>query len=82
MSTKNNAESVAVGSWAKVVDQGSGEEEIFHIVDPREVDLLENKISKDNPMGYALLGSKPGEEVALDGPGGTVRFSVLEVGQL
>jgi transcription elongation factor GreA len=72
--------SAAVGTWVKVVERGSGDEEIFHIVESNEADYLENKIPPDNPMSRALLGSKPGEEVALDGPNGTVTFSVLEVG--
>ncbi len=81
MPANNSVKSVAVGTWVKVVEHGSGDEEVFRIVDSREMDYMENKIPPDNPMGRALMGSKPGEEVALDGPNGTVKFSVLEIGQ-
>lgn len=78
--TNQPAGSVGIGTWVKVVEHGSGDEEVFHIVERRETNLLENKIPPDNPLGRALLGSKPGEDVALDGPNGTVKFSVVEVG--
>lgn len=81
MSRNNAVESVAIGTWVKVVEHGTGEEEVFHIVENREADVLENKIPPDNAFSGALLGSKPGEEVAVDGPNGTVKFSVLEVGR-
>ena len=81
MPDNTSVESVAVGTWVKVVEKGSGEEEVFQIVDGRDANYLENKIPKDNPMGSALIGSRPGEEVALDGPNGTVKFSILEIGQ-
>ena len=82
MSNQNAGGPVAVGTWVKLVEHGSGDEEIFHIVKSREVNYLENKIPGDNPMGRALLGAKPGEDVVVDGPHGMVTFSVLEVGQL
>jgi transcription elongation GreA/GreB family factor len=81
MSHDNANASAAVGTWVKVVEHSSGDEEVFYIVEPRETDYLDNKLSPDNPMGCALLGAKPGQEVAIDGPNGTVRFSVLEVGR-
>lgn len=81
MPENSTPESVAIGTWVKVMEKGSRDEEVFHIVNPSDVDYLENKIPSNNPMGSALLGAKPGEEVALDGPNGTVRFSVLEIGQ-
>ena len=62
-------------------EHGSGDEEVLHIVESHDTDYLENKIAPDNPLGRVLLGSKPGEEVAVDGPQGTVKFSVLEVGR-
>jgi transcription elongation factor GreA len=79
-SSENSVETVAVGTWVKVLEKGSGDAEVFHVVEPREANYVENKISPDNPMGRVLFGSKLGDEVALDGPTGTVKFSFLEVG--
>ena len=81
MTNDNSGESVAVGTWVKVIERSSGDEEVFHIVESREANYLENKLPPDNPMGRALLGSKPGEEIALEGPNGKVEFSVLEIGR-
>ena len=74
--------SVDVGTWVKMVERGSDDVEIFHIVEKSsESNYLKNKIAPDNPLGCALLGSMPGEEVPVDGPNGTLRFLILEVGQ-
>jgi transcription elongation factor GreA len=81
MSKQNTSGPVAVGTWVKLVEHGSGDEEVFHIVNAREVNYLENKIPSDNPMGRALVGAKPGEDVVVEGPHGTVTFSVVEVGR-
>ena len=81
MASKNSADSVTIGTWVKVLEDATGEAEVFHIVENRETDYLENKISPDNPVGRALLGSKPGEKITIDGPNGSVKFSVLEVGR-
>lgn len=80
MANGDSAESVAVGTWVKVVEHGSSDTEVFHIVESREADFLENKLPPDNPMGRALLGCKRGEEIVLDGPEGTVKLSVIEIG--
>lgn len=76
----SSAGSVAIGTWVKVVEHDSGDEEVFQIVARDDASHLENKIPLDNPMGRVLLGSKPGEEVTLEGRNGPVRFSVLEIG--
>lgn len=81
MTNDNSVGSVTVGTWVKVVEHGSGDEEVFYIVENRDTDYLKNKIPPDNPMGRALLGSKPGDEVAVDGPHGAVKFSIVDVGQ-
>lgn len=80
MTNENPVGSVAVGTWVKVLEHGSDDEEVLHIVESGDANYLENEIAPDNPLGRALLGSKPGEEVAVDGPQGTVKLSVLEVG--
>lgn len=78
-SNDDSVETVDLGTWVKVQEQDGGEE-VFHIVQNSETDYLENKISPDNPVGNALMGSKPGEVVVIDGPRGKVEFCVLEVG--
>jgi transcription elongation GreA/GreB family factor len=81
MAIGKGPESAAIGTWVRVVEHGSGEEEVFYLVESREANYLENKIPPDSPMSRALLGSKPCDEIAVNGPNGPVRFSVREVGR-
>jgi len=70
---------VSVGSSVKVFDFEFEEEVTYTIVGPTESDPLENKISDESPIGKALLGKKPGDEVLIDTPGGNVKLEVLEI---
>lgn len=51
----------------------------FLLVPPREANIEQGRLSVAAPMGRALLGREPGEEVAFDAPGGKVRMTILEV---
>ena len=69
---------VAVGTIATVVDDDGGEMEFF-------IAPAENKVpgtllaSPDSPLGDALLGAAPGDEVSYEAPGGTFTYRVLDV---
>ena len=71
--------SVQVGSTVKVYDVEFDEEVTYTIVGSTESDPLENKISDDSPIGKALLGTKPEDEVQAETPGGTLKMKVLEI---
>ncbi len=70
---------IHVGSSVKVHDIEFDEEITYTIVGSTESDPLENKISDESPIGKALLGAKPGDEVSAETPGGTVKMKVLEI---
>jgi transcription elongation GreA/GreB family factor len=70
---------VSLGSWVKVKDDLFDEEEIFQIAET--TDPESNRIASSSDLGRALIGARPGDEVAVEGPKGTVTFAVLEVGQ-
>ncbi len=69
---------VAVGTIATVIDADGDEMEFF-------VAPAENKIpgillaSPDSPLGSALLGARPGDEVTYEAPGGTFTYTVNSV---
>ena len=69
---------VSVGTIATVVDEDGDEMEFF-------VAPAENKLpgmllaSPDSPLGAALLGSHPGDEVTYEAPGGTFTYRVTAV---
>ncbi len=73
--------SAALGTWVRVEEKGTDEQETYHIVESAEAELLENKIPVGSPLAQALIGKQPGDEVAIAGPNGKVNFSVLEVGK-
>ena len=70
---------VQVGSTVKVYDVEFDEEVTYTIVGSTESDPLENKISDESPIGKALLGAKPEDEVQTETPGGTLKMKVLEI---
>ena len=77
-------EKVETGMWVKVRGSQPGQEtfeEVFHFVPSNQVDLTENKISIDSPLGNALSGAKAGEKAKLETRNGTVRLVVLELGR-
>jgi transcription elongation factor GreA len=70
---------VQVGSTVKVYDVEFDEEVTYTIVGSTESDPMENKISDESPIGKALLGAKPEDEVQAETPGGTLKMKVLEI---
>ena len=71
---------VQVGNKVKVHDEEFDEDMEYTIVGPTEVDLAENKISNESPIGKALLGKKKNEiaEAVLDN-GEVLKFKVLKI---
>ena len=74
-----DASIVNIGSAVKVLDIEEKEEVEYSIVGSIEADPFENKISDQSPIGKALVGSKVGDEVSVEVPGGVIRFKILEV---
>ncbi len=70
---------VSLGSKVKVYDSDFDEEVEYIIVGSEEVDLDNNKISNESPIGSALLGKKVGEIAKVKLPDGVVDLKVLEV---
>ena len=74
------ADKAAVGrDTVSVYDVEFDEEVTYTIVGSTESDPLENKISDESPIGKALLGAKPEDEVQAETPGGTLKMKVLEI---
>jgi len=70
----------AIGFWSTVqlYDQDSGEELAYTLVSSDESEPKEGKISMTSPIGRALLGRQPGDEVEVQTPGGTRCYEILE----
>ena len=74
-----DTKTVQVGNRVKVIDMEFNEELEYTIVGSTEVNLAENKISNESPIGKALLGAKKNEVVEAQTPGGVVKFKVLAI---
>ena len=68
---------VGVGDTIEV--SKNGEKQTFIIVGSNEADPLKGKISNESPIGRALLGRIPGEEVTVSTPTGETRYKVLHI---
>jgi transcription elongation factor GreA len=63
----------------KLKDLKSGEPFEYLLVSPEESDFEANKISVTSPIGKALLGKKPGDQVEVTVPVGKLRYEILDI---
>lgn len=74
-----DTKTVQVGNVVKVYDMDFEEEETYTIVGSTEVDLSQNKISNESPIGAALMGAKKNQIVEVNAPAGIIRYKVLSI---
>ena len=74
-----DTKTVQIGNTVKLYDEEFEEEVIYTIVGSTEVNIAENKISNESPIGKALLGRKKGEVVDVDAPDGIIKFKILAI---
>ncbi len=70
---------VGVGVKVKVLDYEYNEEIEYQIVGAAEVNLEENKISNESPVGRALIGKKKNQDVEIETPGGISKYKILSI---
>ena len=71
-----------VGTLVTVHDYEFDEDVSYGIVGATEVNMAENKISNESPVGKALMGKKKGEEVIVETPGGEMKLKILSIEKL
>lgn len=77
-----HADTVSVGTAVTIqyVDDEEDDESIcYKIVGSREVNLEENKISDQSPIGKALIGTKVGDIVTIEVPAGEVHIKITGI---
>lgn len=74
-----DTKTVQIGNIVTVHDEEFDEDVQYTIVGSTEVDLAQNKISNESPMGAALLGSKKGQVVSVDAPVGVMKYKILAI---
>ena len=70
---------VYILSTVKIKNVDNGMEVAYTLVAESEADLKLKKISIDSPFGKGLLGKKVGDIAAIQTPGGTMNFEVMEI---
>ena len=74
-----DTKTVQVGNLVKLLDLEFNEEVLYTIVGSTEVNLEENKISNESPMGKALLGAKKGQTVEVNAPAGVIKYEIKKI---
>jgi len=77
--TKGKKDIVQLGSLVTVVEKGTKEQEVYHLVGSAEANPAEGKISLESPVGKALMGAKIGTEVKVNAPAGEVIFVIKAI---
>lgn len=70
---------VNVGCTVTILYVDDEEEDTYSIVGSLEADPFENKVSNESPIGAALMGSKVGDIISVEGPNGAYDIKVLAI---
>lgn len=75
-----DTKTVQVGNIVKIKDMDFDEEFEYTIVGSTEVDLSQNRISNESPIGKALLGAKKNQIVEVELPDNEIaKYKVLSI---
>jgi transcription elongation factor GreA len=70
---------VSIGSKVKLLNLTDNSIVEYHIVSPPEINIKENKISDESPVGKALIGAGIGDVIRVKVPKGELEFKILEI---
>jgi transcription elongation factor GreA len=70
---------VSVGSKVLLKDIEFGDEVNYTIVGSAEADPMNLKISNESPVGKALVGKAPGDNVQIMVPDGMIEYKILQI---
>ena len=74
-----DTKTVQVGNTVKILDIEFDEQLEYTIVGSTEVDLSQNKISNESPIGEALMGAKKGQIVEAQAPVGVIKYKIVSI---
>jgi len=67
------------GSRVLLENSDTGQETEYQLVGPDESDVEKGRISVVSPLGRALLGKKPGDELVIETPGGKRAYELVDI---
>jgi transcription elongation factor GreA len=74
-----DTKTVQIGNTVQLHDIEFDEDVEYTIVGSTEVNLAENRISNESPIGKALLGAKKGATVDVEAPAGVIQYKILSI---
>jgi len=74
-----NKDRAVFGCIVKLENVDTGDEVDYQLVGPDESDIERGRISVSSPLGKAIIGKKPGDEVVLQAPGGKRCYELVEI---
>jgi transcription elongation factor GreA len=67
------------GNSVRLENIDTSENIIYQLVGPDEANIENGRISVSSPLGKAILGKKPGDEIVLEAPGGKRFYEMIEI---
>jgi len=77
--SKLSKDSVLFGCRILLENLDTGETTNYQLVGPDESNIEAGRISVSSPLGKALIGKKPGDEVVIQAPGGKREYELIEI---
>ena len=77
--SKINKDRAVFGAIVVLENIETGESVKYQLVGPEESDIDQGKISVASPLGKAILGREPDEELVLQVPGGRRHYEVVDI---
>ena len=74
-----DTKTVQIGNTVQVLAMEYDEKVEYTIVGSTEVDLANNKISNESPIGSSLLGAKKGQTVEVNAPAGVIKYEIRKI---
>ncbi len=77
--SKLPSDKIVFGSTFVLENIDTEEEVKYQLVGQEESDIGKGRISISSPLGRAILGKEPGDEVSIQAPGGKRDYELIEI---
>ena len=74
-----DTDAVSIGNTVKVFDMEYEEEDEYTVVGSTEADPAKLFVSSESPIGAALIGTRAGDVVEVETPGGMISLRIISV---
>ncbi len=74
-----SSDEIGIGTIVHLEEIGTKELSTYKLVSSAEVDLVQNQIGVDSPVGAALMGQAKGRTIVVQAPAGRLRYRILGI---